>query len=305
MEIKRIKCKLCGQIKDGAVLKHYNLKICLDCFPVFFKKRIQETIEKFKMFDKKDRLLIGISGGKDSMSITKALKDLGYNIYAIHINTGIGEISEESEKTVQNFCNKEKIPLKIIELQEEFKASLEELSRISRKPICALCGMLRRYLLNRESEACIIVTGHTLNDEVAFIFKNMFFWNDELLSRIYAVLHEKDGLSRKVKPLCLITEEETVFFCEILNIKYTTRTCPYRSKIYEVFKNTVNELNKHFPGSIIGFYKGYLKRIKKFYPETGVILQRCEICGYPTTIKICSVCRLKEKLLQYKKWMKF
>lgn len=300
MEIKKIKCKLCGQLKDGIVLKHYNLKICLECFPGFFKKRIQETIEKFKMFNKRDCLLVGISGGKDSMSATKALKDLGYNIYAIHINAEMGKISEESEKIVQNFCHKENIPLKIIKLKEEFKASLEELSRISRKPICAVCGMLRRYLLNRESEDSVIVTGHTLNDEVAFIFKNMLFWNDDLLSRIYPVLYEKNGLNRKVKPLCLITEEETVFFCNISNIKYVTRTCPYKSEIYEVFKNTVNEFNKKFPGSIIGFYKGFLKRMKNFYPEIDVILQRCEICGYPTTMKICNVCRLKEKLLQYK-----
>lgn len=300
MEIKRIKCKLCGQIKDGTVLKHYNLKTCLDCFPELFKKRVQNIIEKFKMFNKKDRLLIGISGGKDSMSLTKALKDLGYNIYAIHINIGKEELSEESEKTVQNFCHKENISLKIIKLQEKFKASLEELSKVSRKPICAVCGMLRRYLLNRESEGHVIITGHTLNDEVAFIFKNMLFWNDDLLSRIYPVLNEKDGLGRKVKPLCLITEEETVLFCKILNINYITKTCPYKSEIYKVFKDTVNEFNKHFPGSIIGFYKGYLKRVKKFYPETDIILHRCEICGYPTPLKICSVCRLKEKLLQYK-----
>jgi len=303
METKTIKCKLCGQTKEGVVLRHYNLKICTDCFIGFFKKRIQETIEKFKMFDKKDSILIGISGGKDSISITKALKDLEYNLYALHINPETGEFSEKSEKIVQSFCNKENIPLKIIKLQEEFEASLEELSKISGKPICATCGMMRRYLLNKESEDKVIVTGHTLNDEVAFIFKNMLFWDDNQLSRIYPVLRRKNGLSRKVKPLCLITEDETRLFCEILDIKYVTEKCPYKSEIYEVFKNTVNEFNNHFPGSIIGFYKGFLKRVKKFYPENNV-LNRCKICGHSTftdsKTEICSICRLKEKLIKYK-----
>lgn len=301
METKKIKCKLCGYLKEGVILKHYNLKVCTECFPEFFKKRVQDTIEKFKMFNTKDNILVAVSGGKDSMSITKALKDLGYNIKAIHINADLGEVSRKSLEIVQNFCKGENIPFKIVELKEIIEVSLEEISKILRKPICAVCGMLRRYILNRESQGQTIVTGHTLNDEVSFILKNMIFWSDELLMRISPVLEEKEGLSRKVKPLCLITEQETRLFCKLLNINYFDEPCPYKSEVYEVFKKIVYEINEEFPGSIIGFYKGYLKRAKKFYSETlEVKIQRCFSCGYPTTGTLCSVCRLKEKLLQYK-----
>jgi tRNA(Ile)-lysidine synthase TilS/MesJ len=302
MEIKKIRCNFCGFLKKGLVLKHYNLKVCLECFPAFFKKRVQETIEKFKMFSKKDSILIAVSGGKDSMSILKTLKDMEYNIKALHIDVGIGEVSKKSKEVVQEFCEKEDIPLKTIKLQEEIQLPLKELSKISKRPICAVCGMLRRYILNRESSGQTIVTGHTLNDEVAFILKNMIFWNDELLARIYPVLHEKEGFSRKVKPLCLITEEETRFFCETLSIKYIDEPCPYKSEVYELFKKVVYEINYDFPGSIIGFYKGYLKRAKRFYPENinNISLQSCKNCGYMTISELCSICRLKEKLLQYK-----
>lgn len=302
MEIKQIRCNFCGFLKKGLILKHYNLKLCLECFPVFFKKRVQETIEKFKMFSKKDRILIAVSGGKDSMSILKALKDMEYNIKALHIDVGIGEVSKKSKEVIQDFCEKENISLKIIRLQEEIHLPLKELSKVSKRPICAVCGMLRRYILNRESSGQTIVTGHTLNDEVAFILKNMIFWNDELLARIYPVLFEKEGLSRKAKPLCLITEEESRFFCETLSIKYIDEPCPYKSEIYELFKKVVYEINYEFPGSIIGFYKGYLKKVKNFYPKTtnNISLRSCKNCGYMTISELCSICRLKEKLLQYK-----
>jgi uncharacterized protein (TIGR00269 family) len=136
----------------------------------------------------------------------------------------------------------------------------------------------------------------------SFILKNMIFWNDELLARASPVLEEKEGLSRKVKPLCLITEEETLIFCKLSNITYVEEQCPYKSEVYEIFKSLVYEINKEFPGSIAGFYKGYLKRLKTFYsqPLKEILVHRCIRCGYPTTTQLCSVCRLKEKLLQYK-----
>ncbi|MGB9711344.1 MAG: ATP-binding protein [Thermodesulfovibrio sp.] len=302
MQTKRVRCKICGSLKEGVSLRHYNLRVCLDCFPHFFKKRVQETVEKFKMFGPKDSLIVALSGGKDSMSVTKALKDLGYSIKAFHINADLGEVSKKSIEIVQNFCEIEKIPLKIVHLKEEIEISLEEISKILKKPVCAVCGMLRRYILNKQADGKTIVTGHTLNDEVSFILKNMIFWHDELLARQSPVLQEKEGLSRKVKPLCLITEEETELFCKLSNITYVSETCPYKSGVYEVFKKLVYEINKEFPGSIIGFYKGFLKRMNKFYCQSSeeLLLQRCKNCGYLTTLELCSVCRLKEKLLKYK-----
>ncbi len=302
MEKVKVKCKFCGLLKEGFRIKHYNLKICFDCFPDFFKNRIQHTIEKFKMFEKDSSLLVAISGGKDSMSMAKALKELGYNLRAIHLNVNLGDISDKSQKIVEKFCQNENIPLLIIDLNLELNVSLKDLSRISRRPICAVCGMLRRYFINREAKDEVIVTGHTLNDEVSFIFKNMLFWNDDLLSRISPLLYEKEGLHRKVKPLCFITEEETLQFCNVMKIEHIEDACPYKSEVYDVFKDTVNHFNQKFPGSILGFYKGFLKRVENFYSvsSNSTYLQACQSCGYPTNMSLCSICRLKEKLLQYK-----
>jgi tRNA(Ile)-lysidine synthase TilS/MesJ len=297
----KVRCKICGIIKEGLSIKHYNIKLCFDCFPQFFIKRVQNTIEKFKMFNQDSNLIVAISGGKDSMSLAKALKELGYKMRAFHMNVNISEVSQKSQSIVENFCNKENIPLKTIELYEQIKASLEDLSKISGKPVCSVCGMMRRYFINKEAQEEVIVTGHTLNDEVSFILKNILFWNDELLARVNPVLQEREGLSRKVKPLCLISEEETLAFCKVMNIEYVDEPCPNKPEIYDIFKTTVKGFNDIFPGSIAGFYKGWLKRSRQFYAsyEKYIELKTCQSCGYPTTSDLCSVCRLKEKLIQY------
>ncbi len=300
MEIRKIRCKICNSLKEGLILEHYNLKVCLNCFPDFFRKRVDETIKKFNMFTKFDKVLIALSGGKDSMSLAKSLKDLGYSVKALHINMEIKDISNETSLIVKNFCENENLELKIINLSDYFPSNLEELSKIAKKPICSVCGSVRRYIMNREAFSRVIVTGHTLNDEVSFLLKNLIFWDDHLLSRINPILAEKEGFSRKAKPLCLTSEEETRSFCEILGIEYVDAPCPYKSKVYDVFKGIALQLNEKFPGSIIGFYKGYLKRIRNFYPEKeeSSLLQKCKNCGYLTTAEICSICRLKEKLLE-------
>lgn len=302
MEIKRIRCKICNKIAEGIILEHYNLKVCTECFPVFFRKRLNETIEKFKMFSPTDNLLVALSGGKDSLSLTKALKDLGYKLRVLHINTGVFGISEKAENLIRDFCANEGLQLKVINLSDIFSLGLDRISKIIKKPVCAVCGMLRRYLINMEAQEEIIVTGHTLNDEVSYILKNFLFWNDELLSRISPVLQQRDSLSRKTKPLCLITEEETRIFCEILKIKYIDEPCPYKPEVYSVFKDITKVLNRNFPGSIIGFYKGYLKRSKNIFSNIreNVSLRKCKLCGYLTNSEICSICRLREKLLEYK-----
>ncbi len=298
----QVRCKVCGNIKDGFKLEHYNLRICNDCFPKFFEKRVEETIKKFKMFTKKDSVVVAISGGKYSLSVTKALKNLGYNIRAFHLNARLGPISDKSQEVVEEFCRKEGIPLEIRYLEEEFEVSIKELSRISGRPICAVCGMVRRYVLNKFAKGEVIVTGHTLNDEVAFILKNLLFWNDEQLSRNYPVLEEREGLSKKVKPLCLITEEETSIYCRLQGIRVVEEPCPNKPEVYEVFKKTVENFNEKFPGSILGFYKGFLERRGKFaLQETEAPeIHQCKICGSPTTGDICSICRLKEKLREFR-----
>ncbi len=294
-----IRCRLCQEIKEGVYLKSYNLKVCLNCFLNFFKKRVEKTIEKFKMFDKKEKIAVAISGGKDSVALAKVLKDLGYNINLFHINTGIDDenYAENSEKAVKKFAEKENLPLKILNLKDEIKIDIKLAAKISKKEICGVCGMVKRYLLNREvKDFDVIVTGHTLDDEAGSLLSSLIFWK-EFMKRQWPVLKEEESLKKRAKPLTLVFEKETKLFCEILKLPYNPQPCPLRGGPYLFFKNFIYTLEEEMPSSVLSFYKGFLKRKKEFkWEEKKIKLEPCQRCGYLTSAKICSFCRLKEKI---------
>jgi len=296
---KIIKCKICQKVKEGVHLKSYNLKICFDCFLNFFRKRVKETIEKFRMFTKEEKIAVAISGGKDSIALAKVLKDLGYNITLFHINCQIKErnYSENLQRTVKEFAKKENLPLKILDFKDEIKIDIKLAAKISKKEICGVCGMIKRYLLNREAKDFdVIVTGHTLNDEAASLLKSLIFWQEGFIRRQFPVLKEEESLKRKAKPLTLCFERETKLFCEILKLPYQKESCPLRGGTYVFFKKIIEDLEEEMPSSVLNFYKGFLKRKKIFGKEKPTELNLCQKCGYLTVTKICNFCKLKEKI---------
>jgi tRNA(Ile)-lysidine synthase TilS/MesJ len=296
---KILKCRMCQKVKEGVHLRSYNLKICLDCFLDFFRKRVKETIERFKMFSTEDKIAVAISGGKDSMALAKVLKDLGYNITLLHINCQIKEndYSEKSQKAVEEFAKRENLPLRILDFKDEIGIDVKLAAKISKKEICGVCGMIKRYLLNREAKDFdVIVTGHTLNDEAASLLKSLIFWQEGFIRRQFPVLREEESLKKKAKPLTLCFERETKLFCEILKLPYLKERCPLRGGTYVLFKKIIEELEEEMPSSVLNFYKGFLKRKRIFGREKPEKLFPCTRCGYLTVAEICNFCKLKEKI---------
>ena len=296
---KILKCRICQKVKEGVHLRSYNLKICLDCFLDFFKKRIKETIERFKMFSEKDKIAVAISGGKDSTALAKALKDLGYNITLFHINCQIKEndYSEKSQRAVEEFAKKESLPLKILNFKDEIEVDVKLAAKISKKEICGVCGMIKRYLLNREAKDFdVIVTGHTLNDEAGSLLKSLIFWQEGFIKRQFPVLREEESLKKRAKPLTLCFERETKLFCDILKLPYLKERCPLRGGTYVLFKRIIEDLENEMPSSALNFYKGFLKRKRIFGKEKPEKLFSCQKCGYLTVAEICNFCKLKEKI---------
>jgi len=83
-------------------------------------------------------------------------------------------------KNLKKFCKKEKIVLKVVSVKKNFKTNIDEsaqkIREIGRKP-CMVCGIWRRYLLNKHARingAKKLVTGHNLDDEAQAILMNQF-----------------------------------------------------------------------------------------------------------------------------------
>ncbi len=288
----------------------YNLPLCRDHFISFFHKRIRETIEKYKMFGLEDKVVVAVSGGKDSLALALALKELGYNVMGYFLDLGIPNTSTLAKDLVLKFGERFSIPIQIEELKTIFGYSLIEIGKFMRRPACSFCGALKRYFMNRFAKnvnADALCTGHTMFDEAAVLFSNVLEWKLEYLSRQWPVLPSEVGFVKKAKPLVFITERETAMYCFFSGVDYLGVPCPLsRGAKSRGLKFQLLELEESRPGTIVRFLKGFYsfkrKNEKIFrayeHPEG---LHLCRECGYPTTAgDLCLVCRIRKRLTDEK-----
>ena len=79
---------------------------CKDCFLHFFREQIKRAVERNDMFSATDRLLVAVSGGKDSLAMWDVLHELGYDTTGYHIVLWTGEdYATESVRHTQAFAD--------------------------------------------------------------------------------------------------------------------------------------------------------------------------------------------------------
>ena len=107
--VKQMKCKFCD--KDSYIkLKSPKMYLCKEHFIEYFENKVKKSIEKYKMLNKDEKILIAVSGGKDGHAAAWVLKKLDYNIELFHINLGIKGFSDESLKAVNELAEKLDVP---------------------------------------------------------------------------------------------------------------------------------------------------------------------------------------------------
>ena len=297
-------CKAKGEKEKAVVfLPHHRLALCKKHFVEWFEKRVEKTIKEFRMFSKRDKILVAVSGGKDSLALWNTLNNLGYEADGFYIDLGIPEYSEDSKKLAIAFSERIKRPLHIVSLKEEI-APIPVIEKSTNRPACSACGTVKRYYMNKYAKELgynIIATGHNLDDEAAVLFGNTLSWDIKYLKRQYPVLKEESGFVKKVKPLCKITEKEAALYAFFNNIEYIEYECPFSEGASSIeYKEILSQLEEKHPGTKLQFYTNFLKKmypiLKEHEKKQAEEISPCKVCGEPTFGDICSVCRLKEKV---------
>ena len=300
-------CKSKGERREAVIyLRHHRLALCEEHFVEWFERQTEKTVKKFKMFTRKEKVLVAVSGGKDSLALWFALHRLGYETYGFHVSLGI-KGWDYSEKSL-SYCKKlaERIgrPLIVFDLQKEFGLSIEEIAkRARRKDVCSVCGTFKRYLMNKvakEEGFKVVATGHNLDDESALLLSNTMRWEIGYLGRQYPVLPEEGGFVRKVKPFCFLTEKETVSYAIVNGIEFLKGGCPNAKEATSaLYKKALAYLEHHMPGTKLRFYKEFLKKAHPIFKERlkeELQLNECQVCGMPTTAPVCSVCKILKRV---------
>jgi len=305
-----MKCRTCGA-KAAVNMRQHKLALCKEHYLEWIPGQTERFIKKYGMFTHAERILVAVSGGKDSLSLWDILWRLGYQVDGLYIGLGIDEgigYSAESQRLAERFAVMHGLRLHMVDLGNEYGATISEFTRLTQrgknKP-CSLCGLVKRYIMNRITRDLgfeVLATGHNLDDEAAALFGNTLKWAGEYLLRQRPVLPEAPGLVRKVKPLCRIYEREMTAYALLRGIEYIYDECPFAlgsTSIY--YKGLLNHLENDRPGAKLTFYLSFLEaRESGLFSEHSDVQQSlhpCPNCGQPTSAPgLCSFCRMIERI---------
>ncbi len=297
-----MKCRVC---REPAIidLARHNANFCAEHFQQLCRRQVEKAIKDFDMMKPGDRVLVAVSGGKDSLALWDLLVDLGYSADGLYIGLGIGDYSDESLGYTQRFADERGLSLKVISLRGELGYDIPTAAAATRRVPCSACGLSKRHLFDRaalEGGYDLVATGHNLDDEAAVLFGNTLRWEIEYLARQLPVLPARAGFPKKVKPLVRLTEREMAAWCIVRNIDYIVEECPMAvGNRHLGYKNALNAIEDQSPGSKASFYLNFIERMAPLLVGhsggSDEELGACQRCGSPTPNEVCSFCLLVEK----------
>lgn len=209
---------------------------------------MRKAIQKYNLIENGDRIAVGVSGGKDSLVLLKALSDFkkfglfNYEIVAVTIDIYSGEVDYSNLK---QFCNNLGVELHIE--KTDIKHIVFDL-RQEKNP-CSLCAKMRRGALNaacNKLNCNKLALAHHLQDVVTTFFMSLFY--EGRLSTMQPLSYMSNSQITLIRPLYL-TEEKTIINAS-KNMPILKSKCPANddSKRKEI-KELVAQLEKEIPDS--------------------------------------------------------
>jgi len=307
-----MKCRYCSQ-PAVIFMRQHRLILCKDHFSEWLLTQTERHIKKYGMFTHSDRVLVAVSGGKDSLSLWDILWKNGYDTEGVYIDLGIsnGAYSHKSKTLCEKFSAERNLKLNIVNIPEVLDNSIAEIaskSRRGRERPCSVCGLIKRYWMNKaalDGGFDVIVTGHNLDDEAATLYANVMNWSTDLLARQKPVLESAGGFARKAKPFCRFYEREIAAYAIVTNIDYIYEECPFSEGAKSIYyKALLNKMEDDFSGSKLAFYVKFLNAVDKdiifSMKEVAVgddSMTYCTYCGMPTQSDgLCAYCKLVASL---------
>ncbi|MHA2182680.1 MAG: ATP-binding protein, partial [Promethearchaeota archaeon] len=272
----------CSRCHNSIVIqrKYSGEELCPKCFENSIEKNIFKTISKYKMLQRKDKIIVAVSGGKDSLSLLHNLNEFQKKrfqpdpIIALTIDEGIEDYRENSIEKAKEFCNNLKIELKIVSFKEKIGFTLDEI--INKKKVlpdyryaCNYCATIRRRLLNDEAKelgGTVLAMGHNLTDIAETYLMNILYKRFHLIANQHLFKKENSKISKffikKITPLMRIPEEEIFLYANIKKIDYYPSHCLYREKDPIVRKRVlqfIQEFKKTSPEIEFNLLNGFLE----------------------------------------------
>jgi uncharacterized protein (TIGR00269 family) len=297
-----MKCRVCRGPAAIDVRRH-NAAFCRDHFLHHCREQVRRAIHDHRMIEPGERVIIAVSGGKDSLALWDVLLELGYEAEGLYLGLGIGEYSDESGQYARAYAKERDLVLHEVDLATDHGFTVPDAAASTRRAPCGACGLSKRHIFNSfalEGGYDVVATGHNLDDEAAVLLGNVLRWDTAYLGRQHPVLPATTGFVRKVKPLVRMGEREMAAYCVLQGIDYQVEECPMAAGNRHLgYKDVLNALEDRSPGSKAAFLFGFIERGHERFAsdadEERGALNACGECGAPTTTEICAFCRLRAR----------
>ena len=229
---------------EKSIIKKYRKQI--------WSKFVKATKE-YKLINDNDKIMVCISGGKDSFLLAKCVQELkrhskvNFDVKYVVMNPGY---KKENIELIINNAKNLKIPIEIFE--SDIFAVADKLS--SEKP-CYMCARMRRgFLYNKAKElGCNkIALGHHFNDVIETTILSMFYGAEfkTMLPKLHSTNFE--GLEL-IRPLYLVREDDIIAWCKHNELTFLNCACKFTEKLLidedaskrREVKNIIKELSKN------------------------------------------------------------
>jgi len=284
-------------------VRRHNAAFCREHFLRHCREQVRRAIDEHRMISRDERVLVAVSGGKDSLGLWDVLVHLGYRADGLYLGLGIGEYSDASVTYARSYAAANGLLLREVDLAADHGFTVPGAAASTRRAPCGACGLSKRHVFNAaalEHGYDVVATGHNLDDEAAVLLGNVLRWETAYLGRQHPVLPARRGFARKVKPLIRLGEREMAAYCVLRGIDYQVEECPMAEGNRHLgYKELLNGLEERSPGAKAAFLLGFVDRVhERFAPDAADergALGVCRVCGAPTTGEVCAFCRLRER----------
>jgi tRNA 2-thiocytidine biosynthesis protein TtcA len=211
-----------------------------------FCRHVGRAIDRFDMISDGDRILLGVSGGKDSLSMSLALKErlrwvpIRYELFAVHVEWREYPLTGEERGGLEAFFARLEIPYRRVEASAfppSFRGKFD----------CYLCARNRRRILfeqARELGFAKLALGHHLDDVVETTLMNLCYQGQ--FSTMMPVQGFFDGKLTLIRPLYEVTEREVASLARRMELPVVEGRCPTGGEgLRRVVRSVISELSHH------------------------------------------------------------
>ena len=191
-------------------------------------RRFQKALVDYGLIDDGDRILVGLSGGKDSLCLLELMAKRSkihrpsFIVEAIHVRMENIEYVTDTAY-LESFCRNLGVPLHVVTTKFDD-------TKPTKKPKCFLCSWHRRkemFRLAQEIKCNKIALGHHNDDIIHTALMNLTFQGQ--FSTMPAKLEMKKMPLTIIRPLCLVEEKDIKRWSELMMYEKQQKICPYET----------------------------------------------------------------------------